>query len=124
MFRALCWEPGTGPAPATHRGRRESGWFRTSGHHAAVERRYRQVYSRLMSLTLYGSEMWNSPYVMSCFVALREKGLPFDMRVVSLDRGAQHEAAYVEVSLTSRVPALVDGDLTISESSAIVEYLE
>lgn len=77
-----------------------------------------------MSLTLYGSEMWNSPYVMSCFVGLREKGLPFDMREVSLDRGVQHEAAYVDLSLTSRVPALVDGDFTLSESSAIIEYLE
>jgi glutathione S-transferase len=77
-----------------------------------------------MSLTLYGSEMWTSPYVMSCFVALREKSLPFDVRVVSLDRGDQHAAAYVDVSLTSRVPALVDGDLALSESSAIIEYLE
>src|SRR4051812_37288445 len=77
-----------------------------------------------MSLVLYGSEMWNSPYVLSCFVALREKGLPFETRIVALQRGAQHQAAYVDVSLTSRVPALVDGALSLSESSAIVEYLE
>lgn len=77
-----------------------------------------------MSLFLYGSEMWNSPYVLSCFVALREKGLPFEMRLVGLDRGAHHEQAFVDVSLTSRVPALVDGELSLSESSAIVEYLE
>jgi glutathione S-transferase len=77
-----------------------------------------------MSLILYGSEMWNSPYVLSCFVALREKGLSFDMRVIPLHRGAQHEATYTELSLTSRVPALVDGTLSLSESSAIVEYLE
>jgi glutathione S-transferase len=77
-----------------------------------------------MSLVLYGSEMWDSPYVLSCFVALREKHLPFDMRVVALQRGAQLEPAYVDASLTARVPALVDGALSISESSAIVEYLE
>ena len=77
-----------------------------------------------MSLVLYGSEMWNSPYVLSCFVALREKNLPFEMRIVALQRGAQHEAAFVEASLTSRVPALIDGALSFSESSAIVEYLE
>ena len=73
-----------------------------------------------MSLVLYGSEMWNSPYVLSCFVALREKRLPFQMRVITLHRGAQHEPAYVGTSLTSRVPALVDGALSFSESSAIV----
>jgi glutathione S-transferase len=77
-----------------------------------------------MSLVLYGSEMWNSPYVLSCFVALREKRLPFSMRIIALQRGQQHEPGYVEASLTARVPTLVDGALSISESSAIVEYLE
>jgi len=77
-----------------------------------------------MSLVLHGSEMGNSPYVLACFVALREKGLPFEMRVVSLQQGAQHEPAFVATSLTARVPVLEDGDLSLSESSAIVEYLE
>jgi glutathione S-transferase len=77
-----------------------------------------------MSLVLYGSEMWNSPYVLSCFVTLREKGLPFEMRVIALHRGAQHEPAYAARSLTSRVPTLEDGAFSLSESSAIVEYLE
>ena len=77
-----------------------------------------------MSLILYGSEMWNSPYVLSCFVTLREKQLPFEMRTIALHAGAQHEPAYVGISLTSRVPALVDGEVALSESSAIVEYLE
>src|SRR5882724_3909262 len=75
-------------------------------------------------MILYGSEMWNSPYVLSCFVALREKRLPFETRLVALHRGAQHEPAYVGASLTARVPAFADGALSISESSAIVEYLE
>lgn len=77
-----------------------------------------------MSLVLYGSAMWNSPYVLSCFVALREKRLPFETRLIALHRGGQHEPAYVDASLTARVPTLVDGPLSISESSAIVEYLE
>jgi glutathione S-transferase len=77
-----------------------------------------------MSLVLYGNDMWTSPYVLSCFVALREKGLPFETRLLALDRGAHHEAAYADLSLTARVPTLVDGDLSLSESSAIVEYLE
>ncbi|MDB4979343.1 MAG: putative glutathione S-transferase [Myxococcales bacterium] len=68
--------------------------------------------------------MWNSPYVLSCFVALREKRLPFDMRIIALQRGEHREPDYVASSLTARVPTLVDGALSISESSAIVEYLE
>lgn len=77
-----------------------------------------------MSLILYGSEMWDSPYVLPCFVALREKGLPFETRLLALHRGAQYKTAYAGLSLTCRVPTLVDGDFSLSESSAIVEYLE
>jgi glutathione S-transferase len=75
-------------------------------------------------LVLHGNAMWTSPYVLSCFVGLTEKKLPFDVREVALDEGAQRSAAYVQTSFTARVPALVDGDFSLSESSAIIEYLE
>ncbi|HXJ22895.1 MAG TPA: glutathione transferase [Polyangia bacterium] len=75
-------------------------------------------------LVLYGNDMWTSPYVLSCFVALTEKGLPFEVRTVALYDGSQRSAAHVERSFTARVPALVDGSFSLSESSAIVEYLE
>ena len=77
-----------------------------------------------MTLLLYGNATWTSPYVLSCFVALRAKELAFETRDVALHRGAQWEPAYAKRSLTARVPLLVDGDLALSESSAIVEYLE
>src|SRR5580692_4966735 len=77
-----------------------------------------------MSLVLYGNSTWTSPYVLSCFVTLREKGLTFEMKDVALEDGAHFEAAFTAQSLTSRVPVLVDGDLALSESSAIIEYLE
>ena len=75
-------------------------------------------------MILHGNSTWTSPYVLSCFVALREKGLAFEVRDVALDRGDQRAPAFSRASLTSRVPVLVDGDLSLSESSAIVEYLE
>lgn len=68
--------------------------------------------------------MWTSPYVLSCFVGLTEKKVPFEVRTVALHEGAQGSAAYVQTSFTARVPALVDGDFSLSESSAIIEYLE
>ncbi len=68
--------------------------------------------------------MWTSPYVLSCFVALTEKKLPFEVQTVKLQEAAQHSAAYVQTSFTARVPALVDGGFSLSESTAIVEYLE
>ncbi len=68
--------------------------------------------------------MWTSPYVLSCFVGLTEKKLPFDVQTVALHSGVQRSASYRQTSLTARVPALVDGDFSLSESSAIIEYLE
>jgi len=75
-------------------------------------------------LILYGNATWNSPYVLSAFVGLTEKKLPFDVREVALHEGAQRSSDYVRTSFTARVPALVDGSFSLSESSAIIEYLE
>jgi glutathione S-transferase len=75
-------------------------------------------------LVLYGNTMWSSPYVLSCFVGLTEKKLPFEVQTLALHEGAQRSAAYVQTSFTARVPSLVDGDFSLSESSAIIEYLD
>ena len=75
-------------------------------------------------MILFGNSNWTSPYVLSCFVALREKKLPFDVKPLALNLGAHLEPGFAKKSLTSRVPTLVDGDFSLSESSAIVEYLE
>ena len=75
-------------------------------------------------LTLYVDAQSASPYAMSAFVVLQEKGLPFDLRTVDLAARQNHAPDYAIASLTSRVPTLVDGDFSLSESSAIAEYLE
>jgi glutathione S-transferase len=75
-------------------------------------------------IVLYGNDTWTSPYVFSAFVALREKGLPFTMKLVSLERQEHQRPEYREPSITGRVPALRHGDFWLAESSAIDEYLE
>jgi glutathione S-transferase len=57
-------------------------------------------------------------------VALTEKGLPFSVKTVDLGSGEQRLAGYADRALTGRVPALVEGDFVLTESSAITEYLE
>lgn len=76
------------------------------------------------SLVLYGNTAWTSPYVLSCFVGLKEKMLPFEVRTLALNRGEHRAQSYVDKSFTARVPTLLDGDFSLSESSAIIEYLE
>ncbi|KWV85886.1 MULTISPECIES: glutathione transferase [Pseudomonas] len=75
-------------------------------------------------LHLYVDSLFTSPYAMSVFVALREKGLAFETYTLDLDAGQNQAADYVQRSLTQRVPTLVDGDFALSESSAITEYLD
>jgi len=74
-------------------------------------------------MQLYVDVHYASPYAMSVFVALHEKQLSFETTTLDLASGAHHSAAYSKISLTHRVPTLVDGDFSLSESSAITEYL-
>jgi glutathione S-transferase len=75
-------------------------------------------------LILHGDARMMSPYVLSSYVALREKGLPFELQLLSLQDQEHHRPEYRDRSLTGRVPALQHGDFWLSESSAIDEYLE
>lgn len=75
-------------------------------------------------LRLYVDSLFSSPYAMSVFVALREKGLAFDTVTLDLDAGQNQTADFIQRSLTQRVPTLEDGGFALSESSAITEYLD
>ena len=75
-------------------------------------------------MLLYIDSQFLSPYAMSVFVALREKALPFQIQTLDLAAGAARSDAFGATSLTRRVPTLVDGTFTLSESSAIAEYLD
>lgn len=76
------------------------------------------------NLQLFIESRFLSPYALSAFVALHEKALPFSVHCLDLDRGEHQRADYASLSLTCRVPTLVDGGFALSESSAICEYLE
>ncbi|MDB5765930.1 MAG: glutathione S-transferase [Collimonas fungivorans] len=75
-------------------------------------------------LHLYADAQFASPYAMSVFVALVEKGLTFDMSTIDLGAGENKDEAYARLSRTARVPALRHGEFILSESSAITEYLD
>jgi glutathione S-transferase len=77
-----------------------------------------------MSLKLYVDSQFTSPYAISVFVALREKGLDFELETVDLEAGKNKELSYTGKALTGRVPCLVHNDFMLTESSAITEYLD
>ena len=50
-------------------------------------------------------------------------GLPLELEVVDLTKGAQKKPEYLALNPTGRTPTLVDGDLKLWELSAIMQYL-
>ncbi|OGH05099.1 MAG: glutathione S-transferase [Candidatus Lambdaproteobacteria bacterium RIFOXYD1_FULL_56_27] len=75
-------------------------------------------------LTLCIDSRFVSPYALSAFVALQEKGLPFELQKINLQAKENYRPEHLKRSLTGRVPVLVHGEFSLSESSAIDEYLE
>ena len=57
-------------------------------------------------------------------IALNLKGLEADAAFVHLRRGEQNAAAYLAVNPQGLVPALEDGGRVLTQSLAIIEYLE
>lgn len=76
-----------------------------------------------MRYVLYLDSLFASPWALSVFVALTEKGLPFTIETVDL-QARQQLASYARRALTARVPGLAIGELVLTESTAITEYLE
>ena len=80
--------------------------------------------SQAEPLVLHVDGFWTSPYAFAAHVCLTEKGLPFTVREVNLHERAHATPAFHAKSVTARVPVLEHGAFALSESSAIVEYLE
>ncbi|MGH8589994.1 MAG: maleylacetoacetate isomerase [Gammaproteobacteria bacterium] len=57
-------------------------------------------------------------------IALNLKGIAYEPRFVRLARGEQHEAAYRAQNPQGLVPTLVDGNRVLTQSLAILEYLD
>ncbi|MBW9402232.1 glutathione transferase [Leclercia sp. J807] len=76
------------------------------------------------AITLWSDADYFSPYVMSVYVALAEKGLPFALKTIDLSRGENRQPQWQGYGLTRRVPVLEVDGFELSESSAITEYLE
>lgn len=54
---------------------------------------------------------------------LEEMGLPYRLRPVDLLAGIEHDTEFLGVNPAGFIPALVDGEVTMVESVAIMEYL-
>lgn len=57
-------------------------------------------------------------------IGLNLKGLPYSIRVHSLDEQEHRSSAYLKINPHGLLPALEDGDQKIFQSGAILEYLD
>jgi glutathione S-transferase len=75
-------------------------------------------------MLLYVDSNFASPYALTAYVSLVEKGLTFDVKPLELFANAQKADAFATTSITARVPTLVHDHFSLSESSAICEYID
>ena len=54
---------------------------------------------------------------------LEEAGLPYEAIPVDTRKGDQHKPDFLAINPNAKVPAIVDGDATVFDSSAILLYL-
>ena len=76
------------------------------------------------NLVLY--DYWRSSAAYRVRIALNLKGLPYESRPVHLvrDGGEQHAASYRSLNPQELVPCLLDGERALTQSLAIIEYLD
>ena len=71
---------------------------------------------------LYG--YWRSSAAYRVRIALNLKGITYEQRSLTLSSGDQRGSEYVKINPQGRVPALVDGATVLTQSQAIIEYLD
>ena len=74
----------------------------------------------MTKLTLYHAAPSRSSIVRWM---LEELGEPYDLHVLSLMKGEQHQPTYLAVNPMGKVPALRHGEVIVTEAAAICTYL-
>lgn len=68
--------------------------------------------------------LYLSPYTYTVLSALREKSIAFELIEVSFEGNKSLTPTFQAKTMTDLIPLLEDGNFTLSESLAILEYLE
>ena len=75
-----------------------------------------------MAITFYA--LSGSPYVWRVWFALEHKGLPYNLEMLSMTKKDTSSAEFTQLNPRQKVPLIIDEGFILSESNAIVEYLE
>ncbi len=72
---------------------------------------------------------WPTPNGWKISIALEEMKLPYELRLIDIEKGEQFEPDFLKIAPNNRMPAIVDPDgpdgqpVSIFESGAILQYL-
>jgi GST-like protein len=64
-----------------------------------------------------------APNPMKVALFLEESGLPYEPVPVDTRKGEQHKPAYLAINPNAKAPSIVDGEVTVFDSNAILLYL-
>ena len=64
-----------------------------------------------------------APNPMKVALFLEEAGLPFDAIPVDTRKGEQHAPAFLALNPNAKVPVLVDGEMVLTQSGVIQDYV-
>ena len=59
----------------------------------------------------------------ACHALLQEIGAPFQIKIVEISKGEGQSPEYLALNPRGQVPVLQDGNLTLTEGAAIIQYL-
>ena len=66
---------------------------------------------------------WSTPNGVKISIALEELGLDYDVTPVDIGRDEQFSPEFLAISPNNKIPAIVDGEVPLFESGAILLYL-
>jgi glutathione S-transferase len=72
----------------------------------------------MMQLHYYPSNASMTPHML-----LEELGVPYERALVDRTKNAHHSSEYLKLNPNGKIPVLVDGDLVLYETAAIVLHL-
>jgi glutathione S-transferase len=77
----------------------------------------------MADVTLYADSRWQCPWTFHVMVALEEMKLPYKLQAVRTPLAPELLTELQQHAILGNVPCLVDGDVWLTESIAISEYL-